>query len=86
MSYQYLGDALMKIWNKLNLTLVTTTLLYGNLVHAADVVISSDTVGTQSFASGTDSITINNGVTLSTSVGSPAISGFPSSIANYGAI
>ena len=86
MSYQYLGDALMKICNKLNLTVVTIALLYGNLAHATDVVISSDTVGTQRFASGTDSITINNGVTLSTSDGTPAISGFPSSIANYGAI
>ena len=85
MSYQYLGDALMKIWNKLNLTLVTTTLLYGNLVHAADIVISANSAVRQNFTSGTDSITVNNGVILNT-VSDVAIAGYPSSIANYGTI
>lgn len=65
---------------------VAITLLYGNLAHATDVVISTNTVGRQDFFSGTDSITINNGVTLSAPAGNPAISGFPSSLANYGAI
>lgn len=75
----------MKMWNKLNLTLVTITLLYGNLVHAADIVISANSAVRQNFTSGTDSITVNNGVILNT-VSDVAIAGYPSSIANYGAI
>lgn len=36
-----------------------------NLANAADVVISADTVGIQSFSSGTNTIQVNSGVTLS---------------------
>ena len=71
---------------KIKIILTTTAFSLANLANAADIVISSNTSGTQSFSSGTDSITINTGITLSTTGGSPAISGFPSSIANYGII
>lgn len=41
--------------------------LYASQVNAADVVISTDTLGGQNFFSGTNTIQINSGVTLSAS-------------------
>lgn len=42
-------------------------LLFGNHAYAADVVISTDTVGGQNFFSGSNTIQVNSGVTLSAS-------------------
>jgi hypothetical protein len=46
---------------------LTIALLYSNIVHAADVVISTNTVGGQNFFSGTNTIQVNSGVSLSAS-------------------
>jgi hypothetical protein len=62
-------------------------LLYGNIAHAADVVISTNTVGGQNFFSGTNTIQVNSGVTLSeTNANAIYVGGGTLSILNQGTI
>ena len=73
-----------KISNQFLLFLVLSSF---NLANAADVVISIDTVGGQNFSSGTNTIQVNSGVTLSaTNQNAIYVGGGTLSILNLGTI
>lgn len=72
---------------KITFISLAIALLFGNHAYAADVVISTDTVGGQNFSSGSNTIQVNSGVTLSASNANAIyVSGGTLSILNYGTI
>lgn len=79
--------SLLKFPIKTTLISLVIGLLHNNLAHAADVVISTNTVGGQNFSSGTNTIQVNSGVTLSASNANAIyVGGGTLSILNQGTI
>jgi autotransporter-associated beta strand protein len=78
---------LLKFPSKISFFAAAIALFHCNITTAADIVISTDTVGGQNFFTGTNSIQINNNVTLSaTNQNAIYVGGGSLSILNYGTI